>query len=100
MTADRTAGERSAPQISARHTGAFRFSRAALVVFFAATVDVFNFLDRGNQVRYALILVPVCSIVLIRLRRPSRYMRRMAATDRILLLLWLFGIAGTLYGVF
>jgi O-antigen ligase len=99
-TATRTVGERSAVRSAGLGTGAFRFSRAALVVFLAASIDVFNFLDRGNQARYALVLIPVGSIVLIRLRQPSAYIRRMAATDRILLLLWLFGIAGTLYGVF
>jgi O-antigen ligase len=85
---------------TARHTGAYRFSRAALLVFLAATVDLFNFLDRGNQIRYALVLVPIGSIVLIRWGTPSRYIRKMATTDRILLVLWLFGLAGTLYGVF
>ncbi len=96
----RSTGPPPSLRARARPTDAYRFSRAALVVFFAATVDVFNFLDRGGQARYALVLIPIASIVLIRLRDPSTYVRRMSAPDRILLVLWLFGFAGTLYGVF
>ncbi|MBI3649235.1 MAG: O-antigen ligase family protein [Actinobacteria bacterium] len=83
-----------------RRTAAYRYSRAAIFVFLAATVDVLNFLDRGGQARYLLLLVPVGAVAAIRLRRPSGVIRRLAPVDRVLLALWLFGLAGTLYGAF
>lgn len=82
-----------------RHTGGYRFSRAAIFLFFAATIDVVNFLDRGNQLRYLILLVPIGSVVLLRMRGPSPLIRRAKPVDRALFALWLFGLAGTAYGV-
>jgi O-antigen ligase len=81
-----------------RLTDGYRYGRAAVFIFFAAAVDVFNFLDRGGSKRYLLLFIPIGVVLLGRARRRSTYVRRSVATDRIILALWLLGMAGTVYG--
>jgi hypothetical protein len=92
-------GSRSQRIATARHSDSFRLARAFVVVMFAAAVDVTNFLDRGNSLRYALLLVPFASFFWIRLAHPSSVFRRPALTDKILFLIVGFGLAGTYYGI-
>jgi O-antigen ligase len=80
-------------------TDAYRFSRALIAILLFTTLDVANFLDRGNYLKYLLLLVPVVSLTLIRLRTPSSKLRVLAPTDLVLLLLWPLGLVGTLYGI-
>lgn len=70
-----------------------------MVVILAAALDVTNFLDRGNSLRYALLLIPFASFLWIRLGRPSSFFRRPSRTDKILFLIVGFGLAGTYYGI-
>jgi O-antigen ligase len=92
-------GTRGQRIVTARHTDSFRLARALVVVMLAAAVDVTNFLDRGNSLRYALLLIPFASFFWIRLAHPSPVFRRPSATDRILFLIAAFGLAGTYYGI-
>lgn len=85
-------------ELAGSPTGAYRLSRALVLLFFASTVDVVNFLDRGNQFRYAILLIPIGVAASIWVRSGTTYIRRLRAVDRPLLLLWLFGMAGTIYG--
>jgi O-antigen ligase len=80
-------------------TDSYRLSRALIIVLLATTVDVPNFLDRGNSVRYALLLVPFLSLTLIRLRTPTSLIRSPSPPDIFLFLLFPIGVAGTLYGI-
>ena len=80
-------------------TDTYRFSRSLIVILLFTTLDVANFLDRGNFLKYLLLLVPVVSLTLIRLRTPSSKIRVLAPTDLVLLVLWPLGLAGTLYGI-
>jgi O-antigen ligase len=80
-------------------TDAYRFSRALIAILLFTTLDVANFLDRGNYLKYLLLLLPVVSLTLIRLRTPSSRVRVLAPTDLVLLLLWPLGLVGTLYGI-
>jgi O-antigen ligase len=80
-------------------TDTYRFSRSLILILLATTLDVANFLDRGNFLKYLLLLVPLVSIALIRLRTPSSHIRIPASTDLVLLVLWPLGIVGTLYGM-
>jgi O-antigen ligase len=85
------------PKVRA-HTDTYRLGRAYIVVLGATALDIPNFLDRGNFLRYLLILVPIASFILIRLRAPSSLVRRPAPTDLVLLVLWGFGLTGALIG--
>jgi O-antigen ligase len=80
-------------------TDTYRFSRSLILILLATTLDIANFLDRGNFLKYLLLLVPIGSITLLRLRAPSSHVRLPAPTDVILLLLWPLGLVGTLYGI-
>lgn len=83
-----------------RITEGYRYARAALFIFFASAVDVFNVLDRGTSKRYLILLVPLMIVVLIRARRRSLVVRRRNLTDKIVFAIWLMGMIGTMYEVF
>jgi hypothetical protein len=93
------AGSRRGSITTPRHSDSFRLARAFLVVLLAAAVDVTNVLDRGNSLRYVLLLVPFASFFWIRIAHPSAIFRRPSRTDKILLLIVGFGLAGTYYGI-
>jgi O-antigen ligase len=77
----------------------YRYARAALFIFFAAGVDVFNVLDRGGSKRYLIMLVPIVVVLMTRVRRRSLFVRRANLTDKIIFGVWLMGMIGSLYGV-
>jgi hypothetical protein len=81
------------------HTDSYRLARAMVLVLLATAADVWNYLDRGGWPRYLILLVPLGALVIIRLQNPSAVIRRPSGTDRILMLLFLVGLAGTLYGI-
>jgi O-Antigen ligase len=81
-----------------RPTDSFILAKAYVVVVVAAVVDVPNFLDRGNFVRYLLLLVPIGALVWARLRLPSTLIRKPTGSDIVLLVLWVFGICGAVVG--
>jgi O-antigen ligase len=92
-------GTRGQRTVNARHSDSFRLARAYVIVVLAAAVDVTNFLDRGNSLRYALLFVPFASFFWIRLAHPSMVFRRPARTDKILFLIVALGLTGTYYGI-
>lgn len=92
-------GTRGRRIVTAHHTDSFRLARAFVIVMLAAAVDVTNFLDRGNSLRYALLMVPFASFLWLRLTRPTSLFRRPSSTDKILLLIAGFGLVGTYYGI-
>lgn len=69
-------------------------------MLFATALDAWNYLDRGGWPRYLILLIPLGSIVLVRLRNPSPFIRRSSGPDRILLVLLVIGLLGTIYGIF
>lgn len=92
-------GTRGLRTATTHRSDSFRLARALVIVILAAAVDVTNFLDRGNSLRYVLLLVPFASFFWIRLSRPSPIFRRPSRTDKILFLIVGFGLAGTYYGI-
>jgi hypothetical protein len=80
-------------------TDAYRFSRSLLVVLLVLVLDIRHYFVVGGSLRYLLLTVPIGSIALMRLRVRSTLIRRPALSDRVLFLLWLFGLVGTLYGI-
>ncbi len=82
-----------------QHTDSYRLARALILVLLAAAVDVTNYLDTGGWPRYLILLVPLGVLALIRLQNASAVIRRPSGTDRILMLLFLVGLPGTLYGI-
>jgi O-antigen ligase len=86
--------------VEGRPTEPYLFGRALVLVLLAGALDLFNYLDRGGWPRYVLLLVPLGVVALIRLRMPSGLIRRPSVPDRFLVALLLFGLIGTLYGIF
>jgi hypothetical protein len=82
-----------------RHSGSFLLARGLFLVMLATALDVWNYLDRGGWPRYLLLLVPLVSLLLVRLRDPSPYIRRPGPGDRILLGLLVYGLVGSIYGI-
>lgn len=81
-------------------TAAFRLSRWMLLIPLAVTVDVFNILDnKGGPIRYGLLLVVVVPFLVHQLSSRGFIVRRPTNGDRLLALFWLFGVAGTTYGI-
>ena len=89
----RAAGERRHP-----HTDAYRLGRAYIFILAATALDVTNFLDKGNELRYALLLVPIAAVFVA--RRKGQAIRRLTTPDKILLALFVFGFTGTMVGTF
>lgn len=86
-------------RVRKRITGGYHYARGAILIFFAAAVDVFNVLDRGTSRRYLILLIPIMIVALIRARSRSLHVRRSNATDKIVFAIWLMGMIGTLYEI-
>src|SRR5437870_849885 len=80
------------------HSDSYRYARALLLILVAVTLDTTNFLDRGTSARYLLILIPFTAVVFIRLGRRSSVIRTATAGDRILFLLLLYTLFGSVFG--
>ena len=52
-------------------TDSYRLAWSFLILMSLATVDVFNFLDRGGAMRYLILLVPIGTVVWLRMQEPS-----------------------------
>lgn len=74
------------------------FAIALLLILFASVVDVFNVLDRGDGTRYLILTVPVAGLAVTRLRRPSFLIRQPGLGDALVIILFLYGLGGSLYG--
>jgi hypothetical protein len=74
-------------------------ARWILLMFLLVCVDVADYIDRsGSPVRYAIMLLPVFGFVLVRMRYGTGAYRRMSAPDRILFVLMVLGLVGSIYG--
>jgi O-antigen ligase len=80
-------------------TDSYRLAKSFLILMSLVTVDVFNYLDRGGATRYLVLLVPIGTIVWIRMHEPTMAIRRPATADVALLVLFLIGLLGSLVGV-
>lgn len=96
--------DRSAPQGILTSSGqprihdGYRLMRIFTAILLLVTLDVANYLDTGSAVRYLILLVPLGGIVFLRLRRPTSYVRRPTAADRVLFVLMMIGLLGSIYG--
>jgi O-Antigen ligase len=99
---DRSQTPRETVDPRPHHTDGYTLARAMLLVFLVSAADVTNFLDRasrGGWIRYVILLsFPMVAIVAIRGTHPSTIIRRMSASDRVLMVLFLLGLAGGVYG--
>ena len=76
----------------------FSYSKALLLILVAVALDFSNFLDRGTQARYLLILVPFLALFWVRLNHRSTRIRTPAIPDKILLVLMLYALIGSVWG--
>jgi O-Antigen ligase len=82
-----------------RHTDGFVLGRALLCMMFLVAVDVKDFWDKsGSSARYALVLIPLGAAAMIRIRYRGPLVRRWSTPDRILFVLMVYGLAGSIYG--
>jgi O-antigen ligase len=81
-----------------RHTDTYRLCRALIFILAATALDVTNYLDKGNEARYALLLVPIAAVVIA--RRKGQSFRRLTRPDKILAVLFVIGFTGTMVGTF
>lgn len=84
--------ERAAP------TDAYRLARALILILVLVTLDMTKFLDKGTPVRYLILLVPIGAYIAIRARRRLPRFRRPRPADKVLMVLTVIGLAGSLYG--
>jgi hypothetical protein len=92
-------GDAVVPLLPSGRSDAWRLSRAFLIIFFLTTVDVTNFLDRGNVLKYVVLMgAPLVVFGMMRLSSRSTSIRRLQLSDRFLLALFLIGLAGSIYG--
>ena len=94
--------ERATPALPAsvtRPSDSYRLARAFLFLMSLAVVDAFNVLDRGGAMRYLILLIPIVTMVAIRMREPSLLVRSPATSDMVLGVLYLLGMGGSLFGV-
>jgi O-antigen ligase len=76
----------------------YRLMRLLTAVLLIVTLDVTNYLDTGTAARYVILVVPLGGIIILRLRRPTTFVRRPTAPDRVLFVLMVIGLIGSIYG--
>jgi len=80
------------------HTDAFRLARGLIFILAATALDVTNYLDKGSEIRYVILLVPIGALLLS--RRRGQGFRRLSTPDKFLLVLFAIGFVGTMVGTF
>jgi hypothetical protein len=80
-------------------TDTYRFDRSLILLLFFATFNVPGVVGGHATVWYALLVIPVTAIVLVRAPRRSAIIRRPVLSDVVVLILMIGGLAGTTYGV-
>ncbi len=82
-----------------RPTDAYTLAMAVVILMFIAALDAFNFFDRPNGgLRYTILIIPIAAVAIIRMRRPSFFVRRPSPSDLLLGCVFLFGFGGALVG--
>src|SRR5215467_6347603 len=82
-----------------RATTAYRLAWAILAMMLVVSLDFRDYFDKsGSTARYGLLLIPIGGVLVARLRRRSTLIRRWSAPDRLLFVLMMWGILGSLYG--
>src|SRR5207253_6383949 len=80
-------------------TESYMFATSLLLLLLIVTLDVANVLESGNAARYLLLLIPFIAILGIRLPHRSGLIRTPTRPDRLLIVLLLWGLTGTTYGL-
>jgi O-antigen ligase len=99
VTAARRAETPVPREIEEPKSDAYRFAIAVLVMVAIGSFDIGNFFDRGGSTRYVVLLIPLATVALIWLRRPTTMVRKPTVVDAILICLWVMGMIGTTYGL-
>ena len=90
---------RSRPVERPERTDSSVFAASLLLLLLIVTLDVGNVLENGSAARYLLVLIPFIAILGLRLPRRSGLIRTPTRTDRLLIVLLVWGLTGTTYGL-
>lgn len=100
QTGETRAGPAAASLAAPHHlTDTYRFDRVLLLVLFVATLSAPGLVTGKSPLWYLVPGVVVGAAILIRARTPSMLVRRPVASDVLLLLLMILGLAGSTYGL-
>src|SRR5262245_11591198 len=81
------------------HSDSYLYARWVLFMLLLVTVDVSDFTDRsGSPVRYIILVFPLIGAAGAIMRSKSLRIRRLSAPDRVLLVFFAYGLAGSVYG--
>jgi hypothetical protein len=72
--------------------------RALVALFFIVTLDVTKVLDRGSSSRYLILLIPFGAFVIVRAGNRSSIFRRPLLADKVLAVMTVVGLLGSVYG--
>ena len=84
---------------SSTRSDSFRLARAMTLVLLISTFNAPGINFVGNPIWYVCVVIPVLVVVGMRALAPSTLIRRPGASDRVLIVLLVVGMAGTLYGM-
>ena len=77
----------------------YRFDRVLLLVLLLATLSAPGLVSGKSPLWYLLPGAVIAAAILIRARTPSTLIRRPVASDVVLLMLMVLGLAGSMYGI-
>lgn len=77
---------------------AYRLSRSLLLVLALVVADYADVLDTGSSVRYVILLPPLVAVLFAWGSVRSPFVRRLTSSDRLLLVLLGWGLAGSVLG--
>jgi O-antigen ligase len=81
------------------HSDSYLYARWVLFMMLLVTIDVSDFTDRsGSPLRYVILLFPLIGAAGAILRSKSLRFRRLSPPDRVLLVFFAYGLAGSVYG--
>ena len=92
-----TAGSRDA-RVHGRRSDASMLSSSLVLVLALLVVDLTDVLDTGPSVRYLILLPPLLAVLMLWGSVPLPFTRRATSSDRVLLVLFVWGLAGTVIG--
>ncbi len=84
--------------VHGRMSDAYRISRSLVLVLALLVADYADVLDTGSSLRYLILLPPLAAVLSVWASVRSPFVRRATSSDRLLLVLFGWGLLGSLIG--